>query len=244
MIKEYIFHVKKLTYVVIFGALVWFISFTLFPENQIIKISIGDTSPTTFTAPKYIEIIDDDKTAINTQIAIESVSPIYSIDSDLNNSAINGVTEMFLTVIEARTDEQLIVTDDTIVEEESEPEVQVIENSKIIQIANITESVLFSTISTSTIEVLVEISNYDLNNKTNYLSQLELETKTQADEILSAGINNESLNQLRQTLVSNPPYLDLSSELYVLIPENRIRSAVAEIIAENLLANERLEEEL
>jgi hypothetical protein len=49
---------------------------------------------------------------------------------------------------------------------------------------------------------------------------------------------------LRQTLVSSPPYLDLSSELYVLIPENRIRSTVAELIAENLLANERLEEEL
>ena len=244
MIKEYIFHFKKLTYVVIFGSLVWFISFTLFPENQIIKISIGDRSPTTFTAPKYIEIIDDDETKINTQIAIQSVSPIYSIDNDLNNAAINGVTEMFLTVIESRTDEKLIITEDTIVEEESEPEVEVVENSKIKQIAKITESVLFSTISTSTIEVLVEISNYDLNNKTNYLSQLELETKTQANEILLAGISNESLNQLRQTLVSNPPYLDLSSELYVLIPENRIRSAVAEIIAENLLANERLEEEL
>ena len=244
MIKEYIFHFKKLTYVVIFGSLVWFISFTLFPENQIIKISIGDRSPTTFTAPKYIEIIDDDETKINTEIAIQSVSPIYSIDNDLNNAAINGVTEMFLTVIESRTDEKLIITEDTIVEEESEPEVEVIENSKIKQIARITESVLFSTISTSTIEVLVEISNYDLNNKTNYLSQLELETKTQANEILLAGVSNESLNQLRQTLVSNPPYLDLSSELYVLIPENRIRSAVAEIIAENLLANERLEEEL
>ncbi|MEC7926258.1 MAG: hypothetical protein VYD43_02030, partial [Actinomycetota bacterium] len=244
MIKEYLFHFKKLTYVVIFGALVWFISFTLFPENQIIKISIGDNSPTTFIAPKYIEIIDDDKTAINTQIAIDSVRPIYSIDTDLSNAAINGITDMFLTVIEARTDEELVITEDTIVEEESEPEVQVVENSKIQQIAKITESVLFSTISTSTIEVLVEISNYDLNNKTNYISQIELETKTQADEILSAGISNESLNQLRQTLVSSPPYLDLSSELYILIPENRIRSVVAEIIAENLLANEKLEKEL
>ena len=74
---------------------------------------------------------------------------------------------MFLTVIEARTDEKLIVSEETIVEEESEPEVEVIDNSKIKQIANITESVLFSTISTSTIEVLVEISNYDAKNKTN-----------------------------------------------------------------------------
>ena len=111
------------------------------------EISIGDRSPTAFTAPKYIEIIDDDKTKISTETAIQSVSPIYSIDNDLNNSAINGVTEMFLTVFESRTDEKLIITEDTIVEEESEPEVEVIENSKIKQIAKITESVLFSTIS-------------------------------------------------------------------------------------------------
>ena len=91
---------------------------------------------------------------------------------------------------------------------------------------------------------MVEISNYDLNNKSTYLAQVELEAKKQAEEILSDGINNENLNQLRQTLVSNPPYLDLSSELYVLIPENRIRSAVAEIIAENLVANQKLERAL
>ena len=65
MIKEYIFHFKKLLYVVVFGSLVWFISFTLFPENQIIKISIGDMSPATFVAPKYIEIIDEDRTEAN-----------------------------------------------------------------------------------------------------------------------------------------------------------------------------------
>jgi putative nucleotidyltransferase with HDIG domain len=244
MIKEYIFHLKKLFYIVLFGSLVWIISFTLFPENQIIKVSIGDNSPSTFTAPKYIEIIDEEETEKNRTIASESVSPIYSIDTDLNDSVINGITEMFLTVIEARKDEKLIITEDTIVEEESEQEVEVIDNPKIEQIANITESVLFSTISTSTVEVLVEISNYDLNNKSTYLAQVELEAKKQAEEILSDGINNENLNQLRQTLVSNPPYLDLSSELYVLIPENRIRSAVAEIIAENLVANQKLERAL
>ena len=244
MIKEYIFHLKKLFYIVLFGSLVWIISFTLFPENQIIKVSIGDNSPSTFTAPKYIEIIDEEETEKNRTIASESVSPIYSIDTDLNDSVINGITEMFLTVIEARKDEKLIITEDTIVEEESEQEVEVIDNPKIEQIANITESVLFSTISTSTVEVLVEISNYDLNNKSTYLAQVELEAKKQAEEILSDGINNENLNQLRQTLVSNPPYLDLSSELYVLVPENRIRSAVAEIIAENLVANQKLERAL
>ena len=158
----------------------------------------------TFTAPKYIEIIDEDKTERNKEIAIQSVSPIYSIDNDLNNSSINGITDMFLTVIEARTDEKLIVSEETIVEEESEPEVEVIDNSKIKQIANITESVLFSTISTSTIEVLVEISNYDAKNKTSYLSQLEIETKTQADQILSDGINNESLNPVSYTHLTLP----------------------------------------
>ena len=65
MIKEYIFHLKKLFYIVLFGSLVWIISFTLFPENQIIKVSIGDASPSTFTAPKYIEIIDEEETEKN-----------------------------------------------------------------------------------------------------------------------------------------------------------------------------------
>ena len=131
MIKDYIFHLKRLFYIVLFGSLVWIISFTLFPENQIIKVSIGDTSPLTFTAPKYIEIIDEEETEKNRTIAAESVSPIYSIDSELNDSAINGITEMFLTVIEARKDEKLIITEDTIVEEESEQEVEVIDLSLI-----------------------------------------------------------------------------------------------------------------
>ena len=112
------------------------------------------------------------------------------------------------------------------------------------QIEKITESLLFSTISTSTIEVLVEISNYDLNNKSNYLSQLELEAKSQANDILNNGINNENLNGLRQSIVSNPPYLDLTSDLFLLIPENRLRSTVSEIIAENLVSNQKLEEDL
>ena len=62
MISNYLLHARKLLYVVIFGGLVWFISFSIFPENQIIKISVGDTSPATFRAPSYIEIIDEVQT--------------------------------------------------------------------------------------------------------------------------------------------------------------------------------------
>ena len=61
---------------------------------------------------------------------------------------------------------------------------------------------------------------------------------------MSKGIGNENLNQQRQTIVSNPPTLNLSSELYAIVPEARISSTVAEIIAENLIANQKLEEEL
>ena len=49
---------------------------------------------------------------------------------------------------------------------------------------------------------------------------------------------------MRQSLVSNPPYLDLTSDLFLLIPENRLRSTVSEIIAENLVSNQKLEEDL
>ena len=244
MISNYLLHARKLLYVVIFGGLVWFISFSIFPENQIIKISVGDTSPATFRAPSYIEIIDEVQTEINKDNAIKSVNPIYSIDPSINDSVIKGIKDMFLTVIEARTSETLIVNDSDIVDEDSEPEVVTTSLSKIEQIEKITESLLFSTISTSTIEVLVEISNYDTQNKTNYLAQIELEAKSQANEILNKGINNENLNGLRQSIVSNPPYLDLTSDLFLLIPENRLRSTVSEIIAENLLSNQKLEEDL
>ena len=184
------------------------------------------------------------QTEINKDNAIKSVNPIYSIYPSINDSVIKGIKDMFLTVIEARTSETLIVNDSDIVDEDSEPEVVTTSLSKIEQIEKITESLLFSTISTSTIEVLVEISNYDTQNKTNYLAQIELEAKSQANEILNKGINNENLNGLRQSLVSNPPYLDLTSDLFLLIPENRLRSTVSEIIAENLVSNQKLEEDL
>jgi len=108
MISNYLLHARKLIYVIIFGALVWFISFTIFPENQIIKISVGDVSPVSFTAPNYIEVIDEEQTALNKAFAVESVNPIYSIDTTINDAVINGVKDMFLAVIEARVSETLI----------------------------------------------------------------------------------------------------------------------------------------
>ena len=101
--RDYISFGKKLIYIILFGGLVWFISFSIFPENQVIKISVGEESPTTFLAPKYIEIIDEDQTNINIQQAVDSVNPIYSINTDLNQTVLNGITNMFLTVIESRT---------------------------------------------------------------------------------------------------------------------------------------------
>ena len=242
--RDYISFGKKLIYIILFGGLVWFISFSIFPENQVIKISVGEESPTTFLAPKYIEIIDEDQTNINIQQAVDSVNPIYSINTDLNQTVLNGITNMFLTVIESRTDEVLIASDQEAVGENTEPTVEIVNLNKIQQIERIASSLLFSTISTANIEVLVEISNYDLQNKSSYLSQLELEAKSLANEILLIGINNDNLNQTRQNLVSNPPYLDLSSDLFALIPESRLRSSVAEIIAENLIVNQKLEQEL
>ena len=109
---------------------------------------------------------------------------------------------MFLTVIEARTEEVLVSSDQDTVGESTEPVVEVVELNKIQQIEKIASSLLFSTISTANIEVLVEISNYDLLNKTGYLSQLELEAKSLASDILQVGINNDNLNQTRQNLVS------------------------------------------
>ncbi len=239
----YLTHLRKILYILLFSTAVWFISFSLFPENQIIKIEVGDTSPATFSAPRFISIIDESETENLRNEAIENVPPVYSIDTKVNVQVIDGITEMFLTVIKART-EEVLTTDDEANPEESNSTVTVVDLSKVDQISKIKSSLLFSTISTSAIEVLVEISNIDQDNSSNFLTQIEFESKNQANRLLSSGINNENLNQVRQTIVQTPPNLNLPSELYVIVPEARVRSMVGEIVAENLVANQKLEEEL
>ena len=241
--NKYVLHLKKITYILLFSSAVWFISFTIFPENQVIKLEVGDKSPTTFSAPRYLTVIDEDKTNSLKDEAVNNVAPVYSIDTSVATDVIDGITEMFLTVIKSRTEEILEQSDDEELEQ-SEPNLIIIELTKSEQIQNIRSSLLFSTISTSAIEVLVEVSNTDKNNETNFLTQIEFEAKKKANEFLSKGVSNENLNQQRQSIVSNPPTLNLPSELYAIVPEARISSTVGEIIAENLIANQKLEEEL
>jgi len=241
--NKYTEHVKKVLYLMVFATGVWFISFTVFPENQIIEIDIGDESPASFYSPRYISVVDELKTQNLIDNALNNVPPVYSIDSEVNSTVIDGITDMFLTVIKARTEETLIQDDENDINE-TNPVVEIVQLNKIEQIEKIQTSLLFSTISTSTIEVLVVVSNYDIKNGNNYLTQLEIEAKLQANKLLTSGINNDSLNQIRQNIVSTPPNLNLQSEIYAIIPEARVGSAVAELIAENLIANQKLEEEL
>ena len=241
--NKYIIHLIKIIYILIFSSAVWFISFTIFPENQVIKLEVGEESPTSFSAPRYLSVVDENATKSLIDKAVSNVPPVYSIDSSISNDVIEGITEMFITVIKSRTEETLEQNEDEELEQ-SDPTVVIIELTKTEQIQKIRSSVLFSTISTSAIEVLVEISNTDKNNNTNFLTQIEFEAKNKANEFLSKGIGNENLNQQRQSIVSNPPTLNLSSQLYAIVPEARISSTVAEIIAENLIANQKLEEKL
>ena len=241
--NKYTEHIKKVLYLMVFATGVWFISFTVFPENQIIEIDIGDESPATFYSPRYISVVDEVKTQNLIDDALNNVPPVYSIDSEVNSTVIDGITDMFLTVIKARTEETLIQDEENDINE-TNPVVEIVQLNKIEQIEKIQTSLLFSTISTSTVEVLVEVSNNDIKNGNNYLTQLEIEAKLQANKLLTSGISNDSLNQIRQNIVSTPPNLNLQSEIYAIIPEARVGSAVAEIIAENLIANQKLEEEL
>ena len=239
----YITHFRKIFYIILFSSAVWFISFSIFPENQVIKIEVGDVSPVSFSAPRFLSVVDEQETQKLKEDARNNVAPVYSIDTKINVSVIDGITEMFLTIIKART-EEVLVTDSESNPENPQSIVETQELSKVEQIEKVQSSLLFSTISTSAIEVLVEISNFDNLNSSNFLTQIEFEAKSQADILLINGINNENLNQIRQTIVQTPPNLNLPSELYVLVPEARVRSMVGEIIAENLIANQKLEDEL
>ena len=239
----YITHFRKIFYIILFSSAVWFISFSIFPENQVIKIEVGDVSPVSFSAPRFLSVVDEQETQKLKEDARNNVAPVYSIDTKINVSVIDGITEMFLTIIKART-EEVLVTDNETNPENPQSIVETQELSKVEQIEKVQSSLLFSTISTSAVEVLVEISNFDNLNSSNFLTLIEFEAKSQADILLINGINNENLNQIRQTIVQTPPNLNLPSELYVLVPEARVRSMVGEIIAENLIANQKLEDEL
>ena len=243
MMNIYITHFRKIFYIILFSSAVWFISFSIFPENQVIKIEVGDVSPVSFSAPRFLSVVDEQETQKLKEDARNNVAPVYSIDTKINVSVIDGITEMFLTIIKART-EEVLVTDNETNPENPQSIVETQELSKVEQIEKVQSSLLFSTISTSAVEVLVEISNFDNLNSSNFLTQIEFEAKSQADILLINGINNENLNQIRQTIVQTPPNLNLPSELYVLVPEARVRSMVGEIIAENLIANQKLEDEL
>ena len=195
----YLLHLKKILYIVLFSSAVWFISFTIFPENQVIKIEVGETSPNSFTATRFLSVVDEQKTNLLKDEAVNNVPPVYSLDTSVTTDVIDGITEMFLTVIKSRTDEILEQSDDGEIEQ-SNPNLIIIQLTKSEQIQKIRSSILFSTISTSAIEVLVEISNTDKNNETNFLTQIEFEAKNKANEILSKGISNENLNHRNLSL--------------------------------------------
>ena len=156
----YITHFRKIFYIILFSSAVWFISFSIFPENQVIKIEVGDVSPVSFSAPRFLSVVDEQETQKLKEDARNNVAPVYSIDTKINVSVIDGITEMFLTIIKART-EEVLVTDNETNPENPQSIVETQELSKVEQIEKVQSSLLFSTISTSAVEVLVEISNFD-----------------------------------------------------------------------------------
>ena len=97
--NKYLLHLKKILYIVLFSSAVWFISFTIFPENQVIKIEVGDVSPNSFSAPRFLSVVDEKKTNLLKDEAISNVPPVYSIDSSISTDVIDGITEMFLRVM-------------------------------------------------------------------------------------------------------------------------------------------------
>ena len=155
MMNIYITHFRKIFYIILFSSAVWFISFSIFPENQVIKIEVGDVSPVSFSAPRFLSVVDEQETQKLKEDARNNVAPVYSIDTKINVSVIDGITEMFLTIIKART-EEVLVTDNETNPENPQSIVETQELSKVEQIEKVQSSLLFSTISTPAVEVLVE----------------------------------------------------------------------------------------
>ena len=234
-------HLVKISITSIFVAAVWFVSFAIFPENQVVKLDIGDPSPKTFMAPKYIEVEDTESTELKKEVAENSVQPIFVTDDNSTLLVINGIADMFLEVLEVRTIEELTSEKGDIESGDKESEVIITTLTVGEQIKLLQNSIDFSNISINTIEALITVSNLDLENKTSFISELEAESRKQVLKIMSLGIGEEELNDTRRSLIKNPGQLSLPSELYLEISQARLESAVAEIISENLVSNKKLD---
>ena len=236
-------HLIKILITSVFVTAVWFVSFAIFPENQVVKLDVGDPSPKTFIAPKYIEVEDIEATEYKKEVAENSVEPIFITDDNSTLLVINGIADMFLEVLEVRTIEQRVEEEEGQIENaEKESEMIISTLSVGDQIKLLQNSIDFSNISINTIEALVIVSNLDLENKTSFVSALESESRKQVLTIMRNGIGEEELNDTRRTLIKNPGLLSLPSELYLEISQARLESAVAEIISENLVSNKKLDQ--
>ena len=235
-------HLVKILITSLFVAAVWFVSFAIFPENQVVKLDIGDPSPRTFIAPKYIEVEDTDATLEKKEIAENSVEPIFVTDDNSTLLVIDGIADMFLEVLEVRTVEESASDEGDIESGDDEFEVVITTLSVGEQIKLLQNSINFSNISINTIEALVTVSNLDLENKTSFIAELEAESRKQVLAIMSFGIGEVELNDTRRAIIKNPAQLSLPSEIYLEISQARLESAVAEIISENLVSNKKLDQ--
>ena len=235
-------HLVKILITSLFVAAVWFVSFAIFPENQVVKLDIGDPSPRTFIAPKYIEVEDTDATLDKKEIAENSVEPIFITDDNSTLLVIDGIADMFLEVLEVRTVEESASDEGDIESGDDEFEVVITTLSVGEQIKLLQNSINFSNISINTIEALVTVSNLDLENKTSFIAELEAESRKQVLAIMSFGIGEVELNDTRRAIIKNPAQLSLPSEIYLEISQARLESAVAEIISENLVSNKKLDQ--
>ena len=235
-------HLVKISITSLFVAAVWFVSFAIFPENQVVKLDIGDPSPRTFVAPKYIEVEDMDATQEKKEIAENSVEPIFITDDNSTLLVIDGIADMFLEVLEVRTVEESTGEEGDIESGDDGSEVVIITLSVGEQIKLLQNSINFSNISINTIEALVTVSNLDLENKTSFIAELEAESRKQVLAIMSVGIGEVELNDTRRAIIKNPAQLSLPSEIYLQISQARLESAVAEIISENLVSNKKLDQ--
>ena len=235
-------HLVKILITSLFVAAVWFVSFAIFPENQVVKLDIGDPSPRTFIAPKYIEVEDTVATLGKKEIAENSVEPIFITDDNSTLLIIDGIADMFLEVLEVRTIEESASEESDIESGDDQSEVVLITLSIGEQIKLLQNSINFSNISINTIEALVTVSNLDLENKTSFMIELEAESRKQVLAIMSFGIGEVELNDTRRAIIKNPAQLSLPSEIYLEISQARLESAVAEIISENLVSNKKLDQ--
>ncbi len=165
---------RRISLVVFFIILTIILTFNFFP-NQI-DLEVGQVSRTDIVAPRTVTFIDQQKTEQLKEVAVESASKVYEEDSSVNRSILNGIDNLFSTVLNTKNN---------------------IENTEGFQINN---TFLNEIKTNNELEISINDLNLLLKSEIDKINSLQSTSKEIMEEVLQERIFPENLIETRNRI--------------------------------------------